>query len=62
LTLGKPFSSGLTSQVQGDPEFFQPFFIRFPRLTLPGSSTVSPSLTSDDVVKKGNTEIGGGKK
>jgi hypothetical protein len=29
LTLDKHVSSGLTSQFQGDPEFFQPFFIRF---------------------------------
>jgi hypothetical protein len=43
-------SFGLITLVQGDPENFQPFFIRFPWLMLPGSSTLVPFHAIDAVV------------
>jgi hypothetical protein len=39
-------SFGLITLVQGDPENFQPFFIRFPTQKLPWSVTLSPSMPS----------------
>jgi len=44
--LGRSIRSGVRLYVQGHPEFFQPFFRRWPVKTLSGSSTVSPSMPS----------------
>jgi len=45
-TLGRIIRSGVSLYVHGHPEFFQPFFMRWPRKTLCGSLTASPSIPS----------------
>ena len=43
---GRTIDSGWMRYVQGSPEFFQPFTSRWPRNTLSGSLTKSPSMPS----------------